>query len=261
MRKTILLVTLTAAGLGVIGPRLYLAAQRVYAAAVRQPYTAVLSERTYDAKGNEMSDLRRSKVLAVRRDSSRVELVRTPESRVPGGAIEWRLIWDRQTDRQTGIYPLLGKTVTFPIRTHAPEPRPDCMTDDVAGGTKGEEWLLGLRTIHLSHTAVFENGDVMDRIDYWRSPELGCLTLQKVVDHQVLSTSERSRTVERADSVVRGEPDARLFTIPNGLKEAKSSEILEDTARLTGSAMKDCDRATGSRADAGYESSRKQAGW
>jgi hypothetical protein len=269
MRKRIILsitFTVLAGALGAIASRSFIAVEKVYAESLRQPYTVTFNARIYATLREDDPQIQRTTVAALRRDGSRAEFVRTVDNSSPSGFIERRHVWDRQTGLETGIYPLVGKKVTVPIRsgffadqTGVPA---DCMSQEMEGGTKSTEAVLGYKAIHLSKERDLDSGKLKMRTESWRVPELGCLAVKTITDHYLVKQGQVvSHSVEEATSVSRSEPDARLFAVPDSFPEAKPSEILADTARLTQAPMPSCERTTGARADANYERSRKAAGW
>jgi hypothetical protein len=79
----------------------------------------------------------------------------------------------------------------------------------------GMESILGQSTIHLRE----ESGD--DIHEAWEAPALGCISLKDVLTDK---TTGALIVDDEATAVVLAEPNASLFTVPNGYTEMSPSQ-------------------------------------
>ena len=115
------------------------------------------------------------------------------------------------------------------------------------------ETLVGYETIRGYSAAVKKVPPIADKlVTAWDAPELGCEALQYRVETQEPDGSTKLVTETKAVNLTIGEPDSRLFDVPESYASIAPSEVMHKEATHLGVPWTDDLQHEADRRDAVY---------
>lgn len=199
-----------------------LVVRKIYAQRGPQAYTATKVEKFLTAPG--VYGVQEESIVAVRSDGSIVEVRRrtAPDGRV----VEQKRVSDAPSRKRTVVDGLTDSVTTYRI-SDTELPRMVTRTEQCATSQPG-----AARVSMLGHEVVrdereYKHNASTKRVDAWRAPALNCLALKETFTLTQADGSQFVTNLREVTSVVLGEPDASLFSIPVHYKERSPSEVFQ----------------------------------
>jgi len=221
-----------------------------------KPVTITLLEKQYRHPTGEYVDSK-TLVTAVRADGSSVT-VRQLQSSIAAVGPQ-RIIVDLANGRKTIIEPITRSITTAILRPDTVDGHrrrfASCMLEDVARSVyQGYTVVKQVR----QQTSDCRNGDqnckVTVRSESWRAPDLNCSELKRVDTLSMAGEAPVLVTSIEAQSVEVGEPDSRLFEVPQNYTERTRSEVGAELSRIKGESH---DAEVGRMLDEAHRSSQR----
>jgi hypothetical protein len=161
-----------------------------------------------------------------------------------------------RVDEQLGLLVGIHTPLVFPDDLPVFTAKSNC-SENFAGHkerayeNKGDRWL--------NYSVVSElRGGSNSRITSWRSPELGCVELRRLVEFLDTNGAVASVSDLRAVSVQFGEPDASWFRIPTNYEHVNFSTHFKRMAQASGKVAQQSELAGFERQDAIWAQHRIQ---
>ena len=227
------LIGIAAVALVAVAPtslRRALVQQRLYAAAKPvQPFTIQQHDEVKETNVGYAANIE-VRTIAVRGDGSRVQVIREPGKGWVSREIRFITgLYQTVYDEVRVVSTVQLTTEEQLRRLNSPaDPANNCLT--TMDGTQaksvnvlqGEESRFGIRVNRILQG---------DGFTVWKAPSLGCTTVEHYVDWKPAHPGTNTSRL-LVDSIVLGEPEPNLFTVPGDYLELPPSQAVERHLRF-----------------------------